>query len=49
MSSQFNSNYTPHLYHTGREDIFLSRGSLTNEIKENLSLLGDGCLLLTTG
>jgi hypothetical protein len=23
--------------------------TLTNEIKDNLSLLGDGCLLLTTG
>jgi hypothetical protein len=23
--------------------------TLTNEIKENLSLLGDGCSLLTTG
>jgi hypothetical protein len=25
------------------------RTTLTNEIKENLSLLGDGCSLLTTG
>jgi hypothetical protein len=24
-------------------------GTKTNEIKENLSLLGDGCSLLTTG